>query len=178
MHQRRSWVVRGGSIATPLTSFIRRDVELAEPATLLTESPLITLVGVAGVGKTRLAIELSTRVRRSFPGGVWFVDLASVSNEGLIGHTISTVLGLASESATDIASSIAGFLAKRRALLVLDNCEHLADACARFSHLLLSRCSHLRVLATSRSSLEVTGEVVFAVEPLSTTRLATDRAPD
>ncbi len=177
MTERRTSVVRGGYIPTPLNSFIGREVELDEAATLLTESRLITLVGVAGVGKTRLAIELSTRVRRSFPGGVWFVDLASVSNEGLIGHTISTVLGLASESATDIASSIAGFLSKRRALLVLDNCEHLADACARFSHLLLSRCSHLRVLATSRTSLEVTGEVVFTVEPLSTTLLASDRGP-
>ncbi len=178
MTERRASAVRGGYIPAPLNSFIGREVELGEAATLLAESRLITFVGVAGVGKTRLAIELATRVRHSFPGGVWFVDLASVSNEDLIGHTMSTVLGLAPESASDIDSSIAGFLAKRRALLVLDNCEHLANECARLSHLLLSRCSHLRVLTTTRTSLDVPGEIVFAIEPLSTTLLASDHGPD
>jgi predicted ATPase/DNA-binding CsgD family transcriptional regulator len=128
---------------------------------------MLTLTGVGGVGKTRLALRMAAEVRRTFPGGVWFVELASVHDPQLVPHTVANTLELRQVSA-DPAADLAAYLEGQQLLVVLDNCEHLTDACAVLVSKLLAAAPGLRVLATSRHVLGVEGEQILSVPPLST----------
>src|SRR5688500_1891685 len=116
-----------GRLPAELTSFVGRRRELAGTRRLLASSRLLTLTGVGGVGKTRLAMRLAADVRRTFADGAWFVELAPLHDPGLLGHTLAGALELSQVSANP-AADLAEYLEDKHLLLVLDNCEHLADA--------------------------------------------------
>jgi predicted ATPase len=155
-----------GNLPAELTSFVGRRGELAEVKRLLAGSRLVTLTGVGGVGKTRLALRAAAALRRAFRDGVWLVQLDQVRDQELVAQAVATALGLQDRAGHAPGTALADYLAGRDLLLVLDNCEHLVDAVAKLADLLLPAAPGLRVLATSRESLNMTGESVKAVPPL------------
>jgi non-specific serine/threonine protein kinase len=160
------------NLPAPLTSFVGRSGELAAIIELITSQRLVTLTGVGGVGKTRLAVEagmglVQSATAGSFADGVWFVELASLAEGSLVAQTIARQLNLPETSNRDALEQLRDYLAAKQLLLILDNCEHLADACASLTDHLLQRCWHLHILATSREELRVPGEVNYAVMPLA-----------
>src|SRR4051812_24602628 len=156
-----------GALPAEMTSFVGRRRELAETRRLLAGSRLLTLTGPGGVGKTRLALRTAAEVRRTFPDGVWFVELAALHDPQLVPHTVANTLELRQFSA-DPETDLAAYLEPRQLLVVLDNCEHLTEACAVLVNKLLAASPGLRVLATSRHLLGVEGEQLLTVPPLST----------
>jgi predicted ATPase/DNA-binding CsgD family transcriptional regulator len=154
------------NLPADLTSLVGRRVESAAVKQRLAESRLVTLTGIGGVGKTRLALAVSRQVRRAFNDGVWLVQLAELSRPELLALTAMQALGIRSDGDETVASLI-DYLDDRRLLVVLDNCEHLVEACARLVDAVLRACPHIQVLATSREPLRIDGEVVFRVPPLS-----------
>ncbi|NUR94398.1 MAG: ATPase [Kribbellaceae bacterium] len=156
-----------GRLPAEVTSFVGRQRELLDTRRLLSSSRLLTLTGVAGVGKTRLAMRMATEVRRTFADGVWFVELDALRDPALLGHTLAEAFELIQVSASPEAD-VADFLEHKDLLLVLDNCEHLAEACAILVSKLLAAAPGLRVLATSRHVLGIEGEQILPVEPLPT----------
>ncbi|TCO51886.1 putative ATPase [Kribbella antiqua] len=156
-----------GRLPAELTSFVGRRRELADTRRLLSSSRLLTLTGPGGVGKTRLALRMAADVRRTFADGVWFVELAALQDPGLLPHTLAGALELSQISANPTAD-LADYLEDKHLLLVLDNCEQLAEACAVLASKLLAAAPQLRILATSRHVLGVEGEQVLSVPPLST----------
>jgi predicted ATPase/DNA-binding CsgD family transcriptional regulator len=157
-----------GNLPADLTSFIGRRHEMADVKQALTSSRLVTLVGVGGVGKTRLALRVAADVRRAFPDGVWFVDLSPVQDEDLLASTIATSLHLQSRSRAWAPTALARHLVDRNTLIILDNCEQLRHACAVLVDAILRACPSLRVVATTRHALEISGEHLIAVLPLAT----------
>ena len=155
-----------------MTSFVNRRVELAAVRRLLSVARLVTLTGVAGVGKTRLALAVGADVRRAFPDGVWLVEFARVRDEALLAHALAHAVGL-HELAGDPLGSLIDFVRPRSALLILDNCEHVVGGAAALVEQVLSAAADVRALATSRELLRLGGEHEFRVAPLSV--LAGDR---
>src|SRR5687767_4125696 len=155
-----------GSLPAEMTSFVGRRREMAETRRLLSSSRLLTLTGMGGVGKTRLAVRMAADLRRTFADGVWFVELASLHDPQLLPHTVANTLDLRQVSANP-AADLADYLEDKRLLVVLDNCEHLTDACAVLTSKLLAAAPGLQVLATSRHVLGVEGEQILPVPPLS-----------
>ncbi|TMR90326.1 ATP-binding protein [Nonomuraea basaltis] len=156
-----------GCLPVAESSFVGRRREIAEASRALSRSRLVTLTGVGGVGKTRLAIEVAARAERAFPDGVWLVDLAGLLDGTLVAQTVADALGIQDRSARRPEDQLADYLVGRRLLIVLDNCEHLIDACALFVDAMLQRVPGVRILATSRQTLDIAGEHVFRVPPLS-----------
>jgi predicted ATPase/DNA-binding CsgD family transcriptional regulator len=163
---RRNAQPRGGGIPRELTSFVGRRRELREVKEALSSTPLLTLIGPAGVGKTRLALRAGNDVRRAFPDGVWVAELADLNDPALVAVAVAGALGLHDTSPQWLVSTLADFLASRQLCLILDNCEHLLDACAVLADSLLHTCPGLKILATSREALGVGGETVLQVQPL------------
>ena len=157
-----------------LTSFVGRSRELQEVIDLVEASRLVTLTGPGGIGKTRLAVEAAQRLRQRFPGGVWWIDLASVTDPGLVADEAARVLGLTVMPGQEVASAVARALSRRRALLLVDNCEHVAPAAAELAAAVVGGTAGPHVLATSRTPLRVEGEHLWTVPPLG---LPVDEAP-
>ena len=155
-----------GNLPAELTSFVGRRAELAEVKRLLAGSRLVTLTGIGGVGKTRLALRAAAGLRRAFRDGVWLVQLDQLSDPELVAQAVAGALGLQDRAGYAPAATLADYLAGRQLLLVLDNCEHLVDAVAKLADPLLRAAAGLRVLATSRESLNIAGETVLTVPPL------------
>lgn len=155
-----------GNLPVPVTRFVGRRDEIAGVRRALQESRLVTLTGVGGVGKTRLALEVAQLVHRAFPGGAWLVDLSAVVDAAQVPQAVATALGVVDRSTRPPADTLADHLRDVEALVVLDNCEHLIDACARLVAGLLSHTHRLRVLATSRQTLGIDGERLYPVPPL------------
>lgn len=155
-----------GNLTAAVTSFVGRRREIAEIRRCLSASRLVTLNGVGGVGKTRLAIEAADRARKAFADGVWLIDLAPVTDAALIAQAAATALGVRDQSARPALHRLIEYVADWQLLMVLDNCEHLLDGCAEFADAALRAVPGLRVLATSRQSLGIAGEHVFTVPPL------------
>ncbi|WP_307835272.1 ATP-binding protein [Streptomyces adelaidensis] len=155
-----------GNLPAALTTFVGRRRDLAEVRRRLGATRLLTLTGVGGVGKTRLALEVAASVA-DFVDGVWLVELAPVRDPSLAANAVATALGLPDLGTRPVIDQLAAFLAHRGPLIVLDNCEHLIDACAELAHALLSASPGLRILATSRRTLGIPGERVFTVSPLA-----------
>jgi hypothetical protein len=141
---------RVGNLAVQLTSFVGRRREVSDAKRLLSASRLVTLTGPGGVGKTRLALKLAADVRRAFGDGVWLVELDQLRDPALVSDTVAESLGLREQSGRPPIAALAEFLAGRRVLLVLDNCEHLVEAVVVLAGTLLRCCPQLRILATSR----------------------------
>ncbi|MRH87782.1 protein kinase [Nocardia sp. SYP-A9097] len=150
-----------------LTSFINRRAELTALKHVLTVSRLVTLAGMGGVGKTRLALRAASAARRDFADGVWAIDLADVRDPSLVAPIVAAALGVRVDSAQPVHDTLVEFLRSREALLVVDNCEQVAEPMARLAERLLSACPGLRMLVTSREPLDIGGEVVQRLPPLS-----------
>ncbi|MFI6958522.1 protein kinase [Nocardia sp. NPDC050408] len=161
-----SWVSAQASLPLELTSFVGRRAELTEAKSLLASSRLVTLTGIGGVGKTRLALRVATGARRDFTDGVWLVELSELHDGGLLPGVIAAAVGLRprGQSVLDV---LIEYLAPRQLLLVLDNCEQIVDAAAKVAETLLRACPGLRILATSREPLGIGGESVLRVRPLT-----------
>ena len=150
-----------------LTSFVGRAGEVDEVAGLLGEYRLVTVTGPGGVGKTRLAGEVARRVAGRFADGVWLVELAAVQEPALVPAAVAVALGVPQPPGMSIVESLAGVLARRQLLLVLDNCEHVAGAVAELCGALLPAADDVRVLATSREPVGIAGEARYRVPPLT-----------
>jgi serine/threonine-protein kinase PknK len=150
-----------------LTSFIGREKEMNEIKRLLSKNRLVTLLAMGGIGKTRLALEVAARLLGQYPDGVWFVDLAPLSDPALVPQAVTSVLSIREEPNRPPMDTLIQHSKTRQVLLILDNCEHLIDACAELADRLLHTCPNLRLMATSREILRVGGETVLAVPSLS-----------
>ena len=155
------------NLPIPLTSFIGRLRELAVLHELLGTTRLLTLTGAGGCGKTRLAIQMATDAIGQFSDGVWWVELAAVSDAPLVPHVVRKVLGLGETAGVAVPELLISHLRAKRLLLVLDNCEHLVAACAQLAETILSHCPGVQILATSREMLGISGEAAWLVPSLS-----------
>jgi len=149
------------------SSFVGRRHELTDLRRLLSESRLVTLVGPGGVGKTRLALRAATGLQRSFRDGTAVAELAAVRDPALVVQQVAAAIGVRDDSGRWLTAGLTDAIGAQQLLLVLDNCEHLRDACAVLAHALMSTCPELRLLATSRQPLDVDGESLLVVPPLS-----------
>ncbi len=154
-------------LPAPLTRFVGRERELDALESLLFERRLVTLVGAGGIGKTRLAVQLANRLSERFQQHVWLVELAPLNDQALVGQAIADAVVAPERADREAAQAIAEVLQDVEALLVLDNCEHLLDACAGIAESLLRQCPRLHVLVTSRQSLSVAGECAWRVPSLA-----------
>lgn len=167
-----------GNVPAELTSFIGRRHQLQEIKSALTGARMVTLVGPGGVGKTRLALRSAIDLRRGIADGVWLVELAGLRDPELVTKAVMTSLGLRDESSRWPVSRLIEYIAPKRLLLVLDNCEHLLDPSAVLADTVLREAPLLRILATSRQPLGVAGETVVQVGPLSVPGADARMAPD
>jgi non-specific serine/threonine protein kinase len=159
--------VRRHNLPEQLTSFVGRDHEISEIDRLLVSTRLLTLTGAGGCGKTRLALRVAAASLLRFKDGAWLVDLAPLSDPGLVTQAVATVLGVREGSTRSLGESVIEHLRHREILLVLDNCEHLIDACAELAAAIVRGAPNVRILATSREALGVSGETVRRVPSLS-----------
>jgi non-specific serine/threonine protein kinase len=150
-----------------LSSFIGRGREVVEVETLLSDHRLLTLTGPGGSGKTRLALAVASEVVEDFRDGAWLVELAPLSDPDLVAQAVAQALGVREAPGRPLIGVLLEHLESRRALLVLDNCEHLIDACATLADTLLGFCPRVRILATSREPLGIGGENTWLVPSLS-----------
>ena len=164
---RAAKTVASRRLPVQLTSFVGRGAELTQVHELLDENRLVTLTGAGGAGKTRLAIQVAGHIAGEFGDGVWCVDLAPITDPELVPTTAARALGLPDQPGRSTMDTLTRFVADRQMLVVLDNCEHLLDACAALMVALLEACPRLTLLATSREPIGVTGEVSWRVPSLS-----------
>jgi predicted ATPase len=162
-----SLAARVTNLPIPISSFVGRNNELRQIKSLLSSARLVTLTGSGGSGKTRLAIHAATDLVDSFKDGVWWVELAPLTDPSLVPSGVAKSLGIDGRSDRPLTETLTHYLRTRQVLLVLDNCEHLIDACAQLTESLLTSCAGLKILATSREALSLTGERVWLVPALS-----------
>ncbi|WP_433627120.1 LuxR C-terminal-related transcriptional regulator [Nocardia sp. CA-120079] len=156
-----------GELPLELTSFVDRRTETAEVKNLLSTHRLVTLAGIGGVGKTRLALRAAANARRDFADGVWVVELADVREPSMLVEIVAATLGLLDQSDQPLLDVLVQFLSPREMLLVLDNCEQVVAASADLVETLLLACPNLRILVTSREPLDIAGEATVRVLPLT-----------
>ncbi len=155
-----------GNLPAQLTSFIGREREVAQIRKAISEHRLVTLTGVGGTGKSRLSLEVAAQLEGEFPDGIWLVELAPVSDPAVVSQAAVSVLGLSDRPGRQPLEILTDYLAGKRLLLILDNCEHLLDECGRVAQALLQAASTVRVLATSREPLNIAGEQAYRVPSL------------
>ncbi|WP_433315659.1 BTAD domain-containing putative transcriptional regulator [Micromonospora chersina] len=171
---------RKTNVRAELTSFVGRDADVTAVRGLVAGHRLTTLIGPGGSGKTRLATETARTMVGDLPDGVWLVELAAIGADGDVAQATLAGLGLrdallGSGPSADPADGLIAAIREREALLILDNCEHVIESAARFADRVLGECRRLRILATSREPLGITGEALWSVEPLA---VPTDASPD
>lgn len=155
-----------GNLPRQVTTFVGRETEIASLADLVREMSLVTLTGVGGVGKTRLALQVAAEVVTEFPNGAWVCEFAPVADPEAVWETLAASLRVQAMPGRGLEESVLEYLAAKRLLLLLDNCEHLLDAIARQVTAITQRCARVSVLATSREGLGLAGERIVAVPSL------------
>jgi predicted ATPase len=168
----RSPDVLPGNLPVQPTSFVGRSDEVRDLAAALERSPLVTVTGVGGVGKTRLAVQVAAELLGTFADGAWLCELAAAGDTDTLAQVVASTLGVAQRASRSLERSIVEFLRSARLLLVLDNCEHLLDASGQLAAAILAGCPGVRVLATSREALTVPGEQVWPLQSLELPDLA------
>jgi predicted ATPase/class 3 adenylate cyclase len=156
------------NLPAQVSAFIGRDAELAEVLRLVSTSRLVTLTGSGGAGKTRLGLQAAAELLDGSGDGVWFVDLAPLQDAGLVAATVASVLGVAEDPGRPLVDTLAEAVGQRTLLVMLDNCEHVIDTCAKLADALLRNCPNIRLLATSREPLGIDGERVHRVPSMVT----------
>lgn len=156
-----------------LTSFIGREQDMVRVKDIMNRTRIITLTGVGGSGKTRLAIQIAADIIDEFPDGVWIVELAPLDDPTLVPYSVTTALGLQLQYGRTIQLALTEYLHERICLLVFDNCEHLIDTCARLIDTLVRACPNLKILSTSREGFGIPGEVVYNIPSLAIPSLET-----
>nr|WP_082955206.1 LuxR family transcriptional regulator [Mycobacterium mantenii] len=168
------------NLPAQLTNFIGRQAEMAAVRRIVLDNRLVTLTGAGGAGKTRLAVEATAALATEFGDGVWYVDLAPITDPRVVPIAVARTFGLPDQPGRSTTDTLVRFLGERTMLLLLDNCEHLLDACGQLTVELLNACPHLTFLATSREPLGIAGEAIWRVPSLSladeAVALFTDRA--
>ncbi len=157
------------NLSAQLTSFIGREKEIAEIKAVLNSARLVTLTGSGGTGKTRLSIEVGLQLLPIFSNGVWMIELAPLSDPAQIIPALAHAFGLQELPFNPLANLVTDYLRDKKLLLILDNCEHLIAACAKLADDLLRRCAGLKILASSREALGITGEVAYRTPSLADT---------
>ncbi|HSM71768.1 MAG TPA: tetratricopeptide repeat protein [Anaerolineales bacterium] len=155
------------NLPVQLTSFIGREKEIAEISKRIRTNRLVTLAGIGGTGKTRLALQVAADMIEEFPDGVWFVELASITEPDMIPQAILAAMGIPEQSKASNIQFLIEYLQKRKLLLILDNCEHLIDSCAKLAQKLVRDAAHIRIVSTSREALSIQGELIWQVLSLS-----------
>lgn len=155
------------NIPIPLTSFVGRESEIAEMTRLLTTTRMLSLIGPGGIGKTRLAMELGARLLDRYADGVWVITLAPLTEPSLFLQTVAAGLGLRDQGSRPIEEVLLEHLRQKHLLLILDNCEHMVDACAQSAAAWLAASQHLKIIVTSRQALNMGGELTWLVPGLS-----------
>jgi predicted ATPase/class 3 adenylate cyclase len=163
----RSLEATPNNLPQQLTSFIGREREQAEIAKTLGRSRLVTLHGVGGIGKTRLSLQVAADLLHHFPDGVWLIELAPLRDAQLVPQAVATALGVREEPGVGLLDAIKKHAEHSRLLLILDNCEHLVQACAELAKELLGSAPNVRILASSREHLHVAGEATYPVPALA-----------
>jgi predicted ATPase/class 3 adenylate cyclase len=163
----RSLELTPNNLPQQATSFVGRERELAEAKKLLESTRLLTLLGMGGMGKTRLSLQIAADVMDDFPDGAWFIDLAPVRDRALVANEVAQVLNIPEEAGRPLVQTLCAHLKSRKLVLVLDNCEHLVSACAALANDLLRGTATIKIVATSREALRVPGEQVYSVLPLA-----------
>ena len=151
------------NLPASLTTFIGREKEQSDVLQLIAKHRLVTLTGAGGVGKTRLAIRVGKQVLENYADGVWFIEFAPILDLLLVPRVTAIAIGLPDEPQRPVIDMLSDYLREKNILIVLDNCEHLLDACADLANKLLNRCPSLKILATSREALGMVGEAVYPV---------------
>ena len=155
------------NLPTQLTSFVGRESEMEEVKRLLSNARLLTLIGTGGCGKTRLSLQVAADLIEAYEDGVWLVELAALTDSALVPQAVASALGVREEPNRSLTATLIDYLKSRHLLLLLDNCEHLIDACAQLADVLLRACPNLQILATSREVLGIAGETIWRVPSLS-----------
>jgi predicted ATPase/class 3 adenylate cyclase len=163
----RSLEATPNNLPQQLTSFIGREREVEETKDLLKSTRLLTLLGMGGLGKTRLSLQFAADMMDAYPDGVWFIDLAPIRDESLVPSVTAQVLGVQEEPGRTLTQTLAAHLKSRKLFLILDNCEHLVSPCATLANALLRAASDIRIVATSREALRIPGEQTYPVLPLA-----------
>jgi predicted ATPase/class 3 adenylate cyclase/DNA-binding CsgD family transcriptional regulator len=166
------------NLSAQLTRFIGREAEITEVHRLLADNRLVTLTGAGGAGKTRLAVQVAAELLGEFPAGVWLVDLAPLTDPTVVPVAVSRTVGLPDEPGRSTIDTVIGFVADHHVLVLLDNCEHLLDACSVLIEELLRACPALIILATSREPIGVPGEATWRVPSLALADEAIDLFAD
>ncbi|HMD80924.1 MAG TPA: tetratricopeptide repeat protein, partial [Anaerolineales bacterium] len=155
------------NLPAQLTSFIGREKEVEQIKKRLEKNRLVTLTGSGGVGKTRLSIQTASELLSEYPNGVWLIELAPVTDPGLVTQTICTTLDVTPQGTSPALNVLIDYLKLKKTLLVVDNCEHLIDACAQLCEALLHTCPDLRIITSSREALGIEGENAYRVPSLA-----------
>jgi predicted ATPase/class 3 adenylate cyclase len=166
------------NLPQPLTSFVGREHELAEGKRQLQNTRLLTLLGIGGLGKSRLSLAIAADVLDEYADGVWFVELAPVTDARLVPQAVAAVLGVKEEAGRPVREALAQFVRDRQLMVVLDNCEHLAHACAELARELLEAGPRVKILTSSRERLNIRGEKVYALAPLAVASPQQKLTPD
>jgi predicted ATPase/class 3 adenylate cyclase len=166
------------NLPAELTTFIGRTKEIAEIKQLLTSTRLVSLTGTGGVGKTRLAIKVAAEMLGDFQHGAWLVELAGLSDPILVPQAVVSALGVIEQRNSSLTDTLTQHLRSKSMLLLLDNCEHVLNACSELATALLQASPSLRILTTTRENLGIAGEIIFRVPPLSVPNAATVITPD
>lgn len=155
------------NIPNAISSFVGREHELADVKKLLEHSRLVTLTGAGGIGKTRFARQAARELLDTFKDGIWWVEFAALNDPALVAGALAKALGVREIPNQPLEATLAHYLRNKQVLLILDNCEHLIEACAQIVGQLLTACEHVKILATSREALGIVGEILWQISPLT-----------